>query len=65
MALRDPFSKAYKKINALMTKKGEPLESQMVFSDVMYKFDVSLNKVQMIVLVTDSSLFVLNSYYAL
>jgi hypothetical protein len=44
LALRDPSHRAYKKVSAVLKQKGEPVDSLLVFTDFMYKYDVSLNK---------------------
>lgn len=55
---------AYKKINGVIRSKGESIYAKMVFSDYMYKYDANMEKSRVIMLITDSSLYVmsLNNY---
>ena len=59
LGLRDPASRAYRKITGIIRNKSQPTEADMVFSDYMYKTDASLNKRRVIMLVTDQNLWVM------
>ena len=60
MYLRDQSSKAYKKINGILRSQNESTYSKMVFSDYMYKFDAHMEKHRVIMLMTDSSMYLLS-----
>ena len=53
LALRNPTNRAYQKISAVLRQNNQPVESNMVFSDYMYKYNVSLGKEQVIVLINE------------
>ena len=53
LALRNSANRAYQKISAVLRQNNQPVESNMVFSDYMYKYNVSLGKEQVIVLINE------------
>lgn len=57
--MRDPISQNYRAVTANIVSKGEQKYSDFVFSDEFNKYDPKLAKKKVVVLVTDTSLFVL------
>lgn len=60
----DQSHKSYKKINEFLLKEGEDIEvldSKNVFTDYMYKFEVSLSKSEVIMLVTNKNVYTLKT----
>ena len=59
LGLRDPSKQTrFRVISNKMTQKGDPKETELVFSDYFYKYDPMFNKTQVMVMVTDHSLYV-------
>ena len=44
LGLRDSSKQRFHRISAILKEKGDPKDSDMVFSDYFYKYDVHLNK---------------------
>lgn len=60
LALRDESNRAYKKITAILRQNNQPVYTNHVFSDYMQKYNVNLGKEQVIVLINESTLFVMS-----
>lgn len=60
----DPSHKSFKKIRDFLIKEGEDLEtldSKNVFTDYMHKYEVSLSKTEVIMLVTNKNVYTLKT----